>query len=103
MSCDCLMSVSFIAPAPVRLITSSLHRAPVEEKFCRLLRDGNFAVGSDPKRDPCVYGRAFGEKKPIGRSRAVRRPPGASRIPGIECPPPYALALSPRDPPGITR
>ena len=44
-----------------------------------------------------------GEKKPIGRSRAVRRPAGASRITGIEFTTTDAVAMSPCEPPGITR
>jgi hypothetical protein len=50
-----------------------------------------------------VQGRAFGEKKPMGKSREVRRPAGASRITGIELTTTDAVAMSPCEPPGITR
>src|ERR1700737_4571898 len=49
------------------------------------------------------HGLAFGEKKPMGRSRAVRSPAGASRMTGIEFTPTDAVAMSPCEPPGITR
>src|SRR6267378_2311732 len=49
-----------------------------------------------------VHGRAFGEKNPIGRSRAVRNPAGASRITGIELTTTDAVAMSPGEPPGMT-
>src|SRR5215471_16337072 len=48
-------------------------------------------------------GRASGEKKPIGRSRAVRNPAGAFRITGIEFTTTEAVAMSPWVPPGIVR
>ena len=47
------------------------------------------------------YGRASGEKNPIGKSRAVRNPAGASRITGMEFTTPEAVAMSPGDPPGM--
>lgn len=48
-------------------------------------------------------GRALGEKNPIGKSREVRSPAGASRITGIEFTTTDAVAISPCEPPGITR
>ncbi len=50
-----------------------------------------------------LHGLAFGEKNPIGKSRAVRKPAGASRITGIEFTTTEAVAISPCVPPGITR
>src|SRR5712671_832066 len=49
-----------------------------------------------------VQGFAFGEKKAIGRSRAVRNPAGASKITGMELTTTDAVAISPGEPPGIT-
>src|SRR5258708_37949790 len=49
------------------------------------------------------HGRALGEKNPIGKSRAVRRPAGASRITGIEFTTTDAVAISPGEPPGIVK
>jgi hypothetical protein len=50
-----------------------------------------------------VHGLASGEKNPIGRSREVRNPAGASKITGIEFTTTDAVAMSPCEPPGITR
>src|SRR5258708_14205435 len=50
-----------------------------------------------------LQGRELGERKPIGKSREVRRPAGASRIAGIEFTINDAVATSPGEPPGITR
>src|SRR5882762_3936888 len=50
-----------------------------------------------------IHGLAFGEKNPIGKSRAVRKPAGASRITGIEFTTTDAVAMSPGEPPGIVR
>src|SRR5947207_15943969 len=50
-----------------------------------------------------VHGFALGEKNPMGKSRAVRKPAGASRITGIEFTTTEAVAMSPCEPPGITR
>jgi len=50
-----------------------------------------------------AYGRAFGEKKPIGRSRAVRNPAGCVENTGMEFTTTEAVAMSPWEPPGITR
>ena len=41
------------------------------------------------------YLSGLGEKKPMGRSREVRRPEGASRIAGIELTATEAVAMSP--------
>src|SRR5712671_1961293 len=49
-----------------------------------------------------VQGFAFGEKKPMGKSRAVRNPAGASKITGMELTTTEAVAISPGEPPGIT-
>src|SRR6266513_5122733 len=49
------------------------------------------------------HGRELGEKNPMGKSRAVRKPAGASRITGIEFTTTEAVAMSPCEPPGITR
>ena len=54
-----------------------------------------------------VNGRSYlsglGEKKPMARSREVRRPEGASRIAGMELTATEAVAMSPWEPPGMTR
>src|SRR5579859_4779495 len=72
----------------------------IDERKC-LQRDmfrGNAA------RIPCGgHGFAFGEKKPMGRSRAARNPAGASRMTGMELTTTEAVAMSPCEPPGITR
>src|SRR5262249_1223786 len=49
------------------------------------------------------YLKPFGGKKPMGSSRAVRRPDGASRIDGMELTATDAVAMSPCEPPGIVR
>src|ERR1700680_3820481 len=51
----------------------------------------------------CAYGRACGEKNPIGRYRAVRNPAGASRITGMEFTTTEAVAVSQGDPPGMVK
>ena len=47
------------------------------------------------ERTAAFYGFAVGEKNPIGKSFAVRRPAGASRITGMELTATEAVAMSP--------
>src|SRR5437868_3745280 len=68
-------------------------------------RRGPYAyVQAGSGRWPLVtHGFAVGEKNPIGKSRAVRNPAGASKITGMEFTATEAVAISPWDPPGIVK